>query len=271
MTYTTGSIALSTGVTVPYVEQGDAEGVPMIFLHGYSDSLHSYDLLLPQLPDSIHAFAFTQRGHGDAGKPAGGYAPEDYAADVLAFMDASGLESAIVAGHSSGSYTAQRFAVDHPERTPGVVLIGAFSRFDDNPGVLEMKPAVEALTDPVDPEFVWEFQESCVAQPVPDGFLETIVGDSVKLPARVWKDYLRGLLEADVPTESGTIAAPTLLMWGDQDVFCGRRDQDALLAAIPQARLETYEGTGHCPHWEQPVRAASELAAFTARVAAPVG
>jgi non-heme chloroperoxidase len=264
-------ITLSTGVTLPYAEHGDAEGVPMILLHGYSDSQRSFDLLLPQLPDSIHAFAYTQRGHGDADKPAGGYAPEDYAADAAAFMDAVGLERAIVAGHSSGSYTAQRFAVDHPERTLGVVLIAAFSRFGDNPAVLEMQPAVEAMTDPVDPRFVREFQESCVAQPVPAGHIDAIVADSLKLPARVWKAFLRGAMEADVPIESGTITAPTLILWGDRDAFCGRRDQDALLAAIPGAQLSTYEGTGHCPHWEHPVRAASELAAFAARVAAPVG
>jgi non-heme chloroperoxidase len=271
MTYTTSSIALSTGVTLPYVEQGDADGVPMILLHGYSDSWHTYELLLPELPASIHAFALDQRGHGDADRPAAGYEPEDYAADVLAFMDAVGLESAMVAGHSGGSYTAQRFAIDHPERTLGVILIGAFSRFDDNPAVQELREAVEALTDPVDPEFVREFQESCVARSVPEGFLETIVGESLKLPARVWKAYLRGLLEADVPTESGTIAAPTLIMWGDQDGFCGRGDQEALLAAIPDSRLSIYEGLGHCPHWEQPGRVASELAAFTARLGAPVG
>jgi non-heme chloroperoxidase len=87
------------------------------------------------------------------------------------------------------------------------------------------------------------------------------------VPARVWKAYLDDLLAADVPTESGTIAAPTLIQWGDQDAFCRRSDQDALLAAIPRSRLSTYEGTGHCPHWEQPTRAAAEIAAFAGAVA----
>jgi pimeloyl-ACP methyl ester carboxylesterase len=55
-------------------------------------------------------------------------------------------------------------------------------------------------------------------------------------------------------------------VWGDQDAFCDRSDQDALLAAIPRARLSIYRGTGHCPHWEQPERAAAEV--FTAEAAA---
>jgi non-heme chloroperoxidase len=260
------SIQLSTGVTVPYVEHGDPSGVPMILLHGYSDSSLSYDLLLPLLPDSIHAYAYTQRGHGYADKPITGYRVEDYVADVAAFMDAMGIEAAVIVGHSGGSYTAQRFALDHPDRTLGVVLIGAFRAVHDNPGVLELGEAVSQLTDPVDPEFVREFQVSCVAQPVPAGFIDAIVASSLQLPARVWKDYFAGLLEAEVPTESGTIVAPALIQWGDRDVFCPGGDQDALLAAMPQARLEIYHGTGHCPHWEQPERAAAEIAQFTAGV-----
>jgi non-heme chloroperoxidase len=258
----THTIQLSTGVTVPYLEHGDPAGVPMILLHGYSDSSVSYELMLPHLPDSIHAYAYTQRGHGDADKPAAGYRLEDYVDDVAAFMDAMGIDAAVIAGHSGGSYAAQRFALDHPDRTLGVVLIGSFRAFHDNPGALELHEAVRELDDPVDAAFVREFQESCVAQPVPAGFMDAIVAGSMQVPARVWKDYLAGLLEAEVPTESGSIAAPALILWGDQDAFCPRSDQDALLAAIPGARLEVYRGAGHCPHWEQPERAAAELAAF---------
>jgi non-heme chloroperoxidase len=260
------SIQLSTGVTVPYVEQGDRSGVPVILLHGYTDSAVSYELMLPHLPDSIHAYAYTQRGHGHADKPVAGYRVEDYVADVAAFMDAMGIEAAVIAGHSGGSYAAQGFALDHPDRTLGVVLIGAFRTVHDNPAVLELYGAVSELTDPVDPGFVREFQESCVAQPVPAGFMDAIVAGSMRLPARVWKDYLANLLEAEVPTERGVIAAPTLIEWGDQDAICRRSDQDGLLAAIPQAHLEVYRGAGHCPHWEQPERAAAEIAAFAAGV-----
>jgi non-heme chloroperoxidase len=256
-------IQLSTGVTVPYLEHGDPDGVPMILLHGYTDSSVSYELLLPHLPDSIHAYAYTQRGHGHAGKPETGYEVDDYVADVAAFMDAMGIEAAVIAGHSGGSYTAQRFAVDHPDRTLGVVLIGSFHAFRDNAVIEEFDEAVAGLTDPVDPQFVREFQESCVAQSVPAGFMDAVVAGSMLVPARVWRDYFAGLLAADVPTESGVIEAPTLILWGDQDVFCRRSDQDALLAAIPRAHLETYRGTGHCPHWEQPERAAAEIAAFS--------
>ena len=60
------------------------------------------------------------------------------------------------------------------------------------------------------------------------------------------------------------IAAPTLLVWGDQDAFVPESDQDTLLAAIPGSRLEVYRGAGHAVHWEKPARFAVDLAAFVA-------
>jgi pimeloyl-ACP methyl ester carboxylesterase len=267
MTRSTHSIQLSTGVRLPYVEQGSPSGVPMVLLHGYSDSWRSFELLMSHLPDSIHAYALTQRGHGDADKPVSGYRPEDYAADVAAFLDAEGVEAALIVGHSGGSYAAQRFALDHADRTLGLVLIGSFHVFHENPGVRELESAIAQLTDPVDREFVREFQESCVARPIPRRFMEAIIDGSAQVPARVWRAYLEDQLAADAPAESGTITARTLLVWGDQDAFCARRDQDGLLAAIPRARLSVYRGTGHCPHWEQPERAAAEITAFAAEAA----
>jgi non-heme chloroperoxidase len=261
------SVLLSTGVRLPYVEQGDPAGVPVLLLHGYTDSWRSFEPLLAKLPDHVHAYAITQRGHGDADRPPSGYRPEDFAADAAAFLDAVGLDAAVIAGHSAGSYTAQRFAIDHPDRTLGLVLIGAFRTFRDNPGIQELWHAVSRLADPIDPGFVREFQHSTITQPVPPPFLERIIADSQKVPARVWKHTLRGLLDAAPPTDTATIAALTLILWGDRDDLCPHHEQQSLAAAIPNSHLIAYPGTGHAVHWEQPARAAADLTALAAPLA----
>jgi pimeloyl-ACP methyl ester carboxylesterase len=77
---------------------------------------------------------------------------------------------------------------------------------------------VSTLTDPIEPDFVREFQESTLAQPVPPEFVETVVRETLKLPARVWRAVLlEGLLEADFSGELAKIQVPTLIFWGDQD------------------------------------------------------
>src|SRR5262245_43795806 len=103
------SIELPNGVKLSYVEQGDPSGVLLLLLHGYTDSWHSFESVLPHLPESIHVFALSQRGHGDADRPVAGYHFQDFAADLAAFIDILELRPAVIAGHSMSSSIAQRF------------------------------------------------------------------------------------------------------------------------------------------------------------------
>jgi non-heme chloroperoxidase len=87
------------------------------------------------------------------------------------------------------------------------------------------------------------------------------VSESLKVPARVWRDAFAGLMEDDFTAQLNAIKAPTLLLWGDRDAMVPRGDQYAVLGALPTATLSVYEGTGHAVHWEQPARFARDLAA----------
>jgi pimeloyl-ACP methyl ester carboxylesterase len=256
------SIELPNRVNLSYVEQGDPRGLPLILLHGITDSWLSFEPVLPHLPASIRAFAVSQRGHGDSDRPAAGYLPSDFAADIAALMDAFKLERAVIAGHSMGSRIAQRFALDYPERTQGLVLMGSFFSFLDNQGVAEFQQIVSKLEDPIDPGFALEFQESTLAQPVPQAYLDAVVRESLKVPARVWQAALDGLLEADHSARLAEIEAPTLIVWGSKDAFCSRSDQAALAAVIAGSRLIIYSGVGHALHWEEPERFAYDLVTF---------
>ena len=141
---------LSTGVTLRYAAQGDPAGVPVVLLHGLTDSHPSYAPMTAHLPDHIRAYALTTRGHGDSDKPEHGYRLEDQAADVAAFLDAVGHEAAVIVGHSMGSYIAQRFAIDHPERTIALVLMGTFRSSPATPPSRSSARRSTELKDPAD-------------------------------------------------------------------------------------------------------------------------
>jgi pimeloyl-ACP methyl ester carboxylesterase len=258
-------VTLATGVTVEYVEHGDPAGTPVIFLHGVTDSWRSFEHLLPLLPPSIHAVAVSQRGHGDSSRPESGYLYGDLADDVAAFLDARRIQSAVIVGHSMGGLVAQRFAHDHPARVRGLVLIGTFATLKGHEAVQEMWDAVLAtLTDPVDPAFAREFQESTLARPIPAGQLDTFVGESLKVPARVWQATFRGFLAHDVLPAGGRVTAPTLILWADRDTFADRTTRNHLAATITGATVLDYEGHGHAMHWEDPVRVAADITRFVA-------
>lgn len=240
----------------------------MLLLHGLTDSWRSFEGVIGHLPASVRAVAPTMRGHGEADRPETGYRPRDLAADVAELLDALGIGSAVLVGHSMGATVAMRLAVEHPERVRGLVLIGAFAGYRDNAEVRSLwDGAVATLADPVDPGFVHEFQAATVARPVPEGLLDVAVTESLKVPARVWRAALAGLIEDDTDRQLHRIAAPTLLIWGERDALVPRADQDALLAGIRGARLVTHAGGGHAPHWEDPARVAAEIAEFAAAAA----
>jgi non-heme chloroperoxidase len=259
------AVALSTGVTLQYVEHGDPAGIPVIMLHGVTDSWHSFEPVLPHLPKSVRALALTQRGHGDADRPTTGYRTRDFAADVAAFMDALSLETAVILGHSLGSTNALRFAIDFPHRMRGLILVGAFAGYRRNPAIGEFwNSSVATLADPIDAGFVREFQESTLARPPVPGMVDKAVQESLKVPAHVWRAALAGCLEDDFVDGIAGIAAPTLVLWGDRDALIPRADQEIFQARIARCRLVVYPGGGHAPHWEDPVRIAADVSAFVA-------
>lgn len=260
-----GEVRLGTGVRLHYVEQGDPEGPPVILLHGYSDSWVSYTRVLPFIDKKYHVYIPDQRGHGESDRPASGYTFPDFANDVIAFMDAKGLKKATIVGHSMGSFVAQHVATMAPERVEKLVLVGSAPAVS-NGEVSQLQLEVNALTDPVPIKFTREFQYSVVARPVPDEFMERVIQESMKLPARVWRDTMAGMLDPKATVDLKKIKAPTLIIWGDREsVFPKRSDQEVLRKSIRNSTLKVYEGTGHCPNWEEPARFIKDLEDFIRR------
>jgi pimeloyl-ACP methyl ester carboxylesterase len=220
------TIALATGVTLNYLEQGDAGGAPVILLHGYTDSWNTYALVLPLLSSKYHVFALDQRGHGNSSKAACCYDMNEFATDVIAFMDAKGIDKATVVGHSMGSMIAQLLAIHYPE------------------------------------PFVRDFQVSTLHREIPAGFLDKVVSESLKTPAHVWRQALASFVVQNTTGSLTRISAPTLIFWGDRDPYFPRSDQEILSRKIPQATLLIYEQTGHNPHWEQPKRFVTDFERF---------
>ena len=128
---------------------------------------------------------------------------------------------------------------------------------------------MSTLADPIDPAFVLDFQRSTVAREIPSEFLDRVVAESLKVPARVWREAFGALIADDVRPALRRIAVPTLLLWGEADAMASASQQAQLVRGIPGAELRVYAGGGHAPHWEDPRRVAADLAAFSAALRQP--
>jgi pimeloyl-ACP methyl ester carboxylesterase len=102
------------------------EGIPVVLLHGLT-ATHRYVVMgSRQLERSGHrVIAYDARGHGASDPPSSpaAYEYDDLLADLLAVLDAEGVQRAVLAGASMGAHTALKAAIEAPERVAGLVII----------------------------------------------------------------------------------------------------------------------------------------------------
>lgn len=256
------SIRLSTGVTLNYVESGKQGQTPIILLHGYTDSWRSFEKVIPKFSKNYYVAALTHRGHGSSTKPAKGYEIRNFADDVAAFISEKKLKRCILVGHSLGGLIAQQVAISHPQHTQAIVLVATDASFADNPGVPEFIGEVNKLSDPIPYEFAASFQRSTINKPVDSLQVEVFINESLKVPSQVWKAIGREIMKIDLRPELEKISAPTLILWGSQDLFCSWNDQGNLSSTIPNATLKVYKDIGHAIHWENGDQFARDIASF---------
>jgi pimeloyl-ACP methyl ester carboxylesterase len=261
------------GVTLSGEEAG--EGQPVVLLHGLTATRRYVVMGSRALERAGHrVIAYDARAHGKS-DPGGDYGYERLAADLLAVLDDRDIERAVLAGASMGAHTLTKFALTHPERVAGlVVMTPAY-----DPDAERNFDRWDALAKGLREGGVEGFVEAYGTPNVPEKWLETI--DRVlhqRLSAHEHPDALADALEA-VPRsraferweDLGAIDAPTVVVASRDEVdpehpyAVGERYADA----IPGARLVS-EDEGASPlAWQgaQVSRVISELA--DAAAAAP--
>ena len=120
------SFALVDGLRLYFHEWGSSESsATVVLVHGLGSSSHIWDLVGPLLAaDGIRAVALDQRGHGESDQPDSGYDFDSIVGDLSGFMNAVGIPApAVLVGHSWGASVVLHFAVAHPSRAAGIVLV----------------------------------------------------------------------------------------------------------------------------------------------------
>ncbi|NJQ06928.1 alpha/beta fold hydrolase [Streptomyces lonarensis] len=260
------NVTLDSGVRLPYAESGYPGGIPVVFVHGPGESWRSFQPVLGMLPTTLRGFAPTQRGHGDASKPSEGYRPDDYAADLVGFLDALGIERAVLAGGGSGGVAARIVAGGHPHRVAGLVLLGTPASLDGKEWAAQARRVTDRLGEPDGPDPAELLPEDGGDGPALEWFSTAMAEDARATPPHVWRETMDGLLDSEVGTTLGGILVPTLALRGDRDRRVTPDDQARITDTVPGARLDVLEGVGHAVHWEQPASVVARLAEFAEAV-----
>ena len=96
-----------------------------LLLHGIGNYGRYWDFFADAVAGRLRLIATDARGHGDSGKPADGYAPQEFVADALAVLEALAIERTLIVGHSMGGTHAIRLAATHPDRVERLVVVDA--------------------------------------------------------------------------------------------------------------------------------------------------
>jgi 2-hydroxy-6-oxonona-2,4-dienedioate hydrolase len=110
----------AAGVRTRSLEAGS--GPPLVLLHGTGGHAESWIRNVVPLGAHFRVYAIDMVGHGLSAKPPLDYTPRDYAAHLVAFLDAAGIARAHVTGESLGGWVALWLALDHPQRVDRLIL-----------------------------------------------------------------------------------------------------------------------------------------------------
>ena len=255
------------GVAIEYDVRGD--GPAVLLLHAFPLGLFMWDAQVEALCATHRVVRFDARGFGGSAAGEGPLTMERIADDGALLLDHLGIEKAVVGGCSMGGYAAFAFVRRHPQRLAGLVLQDTRAGADTteakaNRTTLAAKVLAEGASAAAEaflPKLLGETTHRERPDIVAD-LRERILATSPQAIANA----LHGLgARADSRETLPTIAAPTLVVVGSEDVLTPASEAATMAAAIPRARLDVIPGAGHLANLEDPVAVNAALRAFLDR------
>ena len=247
---------------------GNLQGGEIVFIHGFSQCHLAWARQMEDadLARDFRMTAYDLRGHGGSGKPVGRewyYENRILADDLAAVIAAAGLaRPVLVAWSYAGRIVSDYVRVHGQERIGGIVFVGAVTKSGKQfigPG-MDLTAGMLSEDIGVNVAATRRFVRVCFAREQPQETIETLLDYNMMVPPKV-----RACL-FDRPRNDGealpSLRVPVLVMHGDKDLMVLPVAGEFTASAVPGAKLSIFEGVGHTPHMEDPVRFNRELAAF---------
>ena len=249
------------GLTFDVRDGGPPDGEPVVLLHGFPQDSSAFDRMAPLLHDAgLRTLAPDQRGYSPGARPAGRspYRVREVTGDVLALLDAAGLQSAHVVGHDWGGFVGWALGAWHPERVRTLTVLST-------PHPAAMTRAVLTSDQGLRSTYIGAFQLPVLPERLllaRDGAALRGVLSTGGLPDDVVDRYVNRMREPGalsaalawyraIPLAArdtvGTVTVPTLHVWGTGDTFLGPAATAATRRSVTGPyRLEVLDGV---PHW----------------------
>lgn len=260
------------GLRLHVRDTGPRDAPPIVLLHGFGSSLHTWEDWAGSLEADYRVIRFDMPGFGLTGAdPTGDYTDARSIAVLLALLDRLGLPTATITGNSMGGRIAWTFAAVHPERVARLVLIApdGFASPGTEYGKPQRVPLMMRLLPYTLPlpmlraNLVPAFADP--ARLTEDTVLRT---HALMLAPGVRSAILARMEQAVLPDPVPLlrrVRVPTMLLWGEKDGMIPLANAQDYLAALPNATLVALPATGHVPQEEAAQASLASLRAFLGR------
>ena len=263
---------LIDGLRVHLRDEGPRDDpLPIVLIHGTSDSLHTWDGWATVLQRQRRVIRFDLPGFGLTGpNQDNDYSIKRYVSFVAAVLDHLGVQRCVLAGNSLGGQIAWATAVAMPQRVRQLVLVDA-SGYPVQPNAV---PLAFALARTPGARLALEY---LLPRGLVQSSLRKVYGDPSKVTPELVDRYYDMALRAgnrralgyrmdlalvDESARIKELSVPTLVMWGGQDPLIPLQAGRQFARDVPGARLVVFEGLGHLPQQEDPLRTVGELQKF---------
>jgi 3-oxoadipate enol-lactonase len=255
--------------TVKLHWEGFGEGPAVLLIAGQGMTVDGWWATIPVLAHSFRVIAFDNRDTGHSSRLPWPYSVVHMAQDALAVLDAAGEQRAHLYGISLGSLVAQEVALRHPDRVQALVLgassAGGFAAYKPSPSSYAQTFLVRAgAMGPEEAE--WAAVPYTYAEKTRRVHPERIVADiahrlSSPPEPLAYLHQAAAVAAHDAYERLNQMAAPTLVVHGEEDVFVPPANALVLAERIPGAQLQLWPDAGHMYATDEP-RADREIERF---------
>ena len=269
----TSTVEVDGGLRLHLLEWGSADAPTVVILHGFTGHAWQAELTARRIADRYRVIAVDQRGHGDSDRaPVYGTAP--MVTDVVAVLDALGVERCALVGHSLGGLVGTCAVALHPDRFTHLVLgdIGpepaaeGVARIRANVAERDVFTSVDdaftaqmALNPTADPEALRQRVEHNLTA-LADGTLTWKYDPALRDGTAAYDNYATDEQWAFL----AAITVPILILRGALSDILSPEIADRMLAANSRASLVTIPGPGHSIATDAPAAVAAAVDAFLA-------
>lgn len=241
------SIATSKGA-IGVVERGSGDATPIIFLHGVGSDKSVWAPQLAHFGEVRRAVAFDYPGYGES-EPWPDATRDDFAAAILAAMDALSIASAHVCGLSLGGVIAIAIGAAAQSRCASLILADSFAIHPDGQAIFDRS---EAASRTIGMRALAEARAGALLGKAATPTMHAEIIDTMsRIDPGGYLIGARAVWLADQVDRAKAIRVPTLVLVGDEDGITPPALSQQLTDLIPGARMELIAGAGHLANLEQ--------------------